>query len=388
MKVLVAGAGIFGVTAALELRARGHEVRLCDPGPVPHPLAASTDLSKVVRLEYGADEDYVALGERALDGWRRWNRELAPLFHECGVLFMRRGPIDSGTFEGDSFELLKKRGHPIERMNGAELSKRFPAWRFAASKYIDGIFHPQGGWAESGRVVERLAAEARARGVTVDEGRAPARLDERGGRVTGVVTTDGARLEADCVVAATGAWTPRWLPSTAAWLRTTGMPVFHLRPDSPELFRAENFPVFGADISNTGYYGFPLHSSGVVKIANHGPGREMAPDSPARTVTDEETAHLRAFLNETFPDLSNAPIVNTRVCLYTDTRDGHFWIARDPEREGLVLATGGSGHAFKFAPALGALTADAVEGRAHPWSAKFRWRPDLQPARSEAARRQ
>ncbi len=46
---LIVGAGIYGVTAALELRSRGHRVSLIDPGPIPHPLAASTDISKVVR---------------------------------------------------------------------------------------------------------------------------------------------------------------------------------------------------------------------------------------------------------------------------------------------------------------------------------------------------
>src|SRR5437764_12396778 len=48
--VLVRGAGIFGVTTALALRARGIDVTLVDPGPVPHPLAESTDISKVVRI--------------------------------------------------------------------------------------------------------------------------------------------------------------------------------------------------------------------------------------------------------------------------------------------------------------------------------------------------
>ena len=56
--VAVVGAGIFGVTAVLALRRRGHEVSLFDPGPLPHPLAESTDISKVVRLDYGPDAHY------------------------------------------------------------------------------------------------------------------------------------------------------------------------------------------------------------------------------------------------------------------------------------------------------------------------------------------
>src|SRR5207248_1534731 len=52
-------AGIYGITTALEMNARRYHVVVLDPGPLPHPLAASTDISKVVRMEYGADETYM-----------------------------------------------------------------------------------------------------------------------------------------------------------------------------------------------------------------------------------------------------------------------------------------------------------------------------------------
>ena len=74
--VLVVGAGIFGLTTALELVTRGHRVSLLDPGPLPSPLAASTDVSKVVRIEYGGDAVYERLAERARAGWLDWNAEL------------------------------------------------------------------------------------------------------------------------------------------------------------------------------------------------------------------------------------------------------------------------------------------------------------------------
>jgi len=123
----------------------------------------------------------------------------------------------------------------------------------------------------------------------------------------------------------------------------------------------------------------------VVKIANHGAGRLLDPSSlSARVVSEAETAALRAFVAETFPALAGAPIVATRVCVYCDSWDGHFWIARDPAHPSLVLATGGSGHAFKFAPMLGGLIADAVEGHERP---RFRWRPEVRPTRSEEAAR-
>ena len=370
MIAIVVGAGINGVTAAIELKKRGHQVTLIDPGPLPHPLAASTDISKAVRAAYGTDEEYTAMARRSIDLWREWNEELGlELYHEVGALFMRQEEMRPGDYEYDSFKLFERRGDKVERINSAQLRERFPAWN--AEQYHDGILEPEAGYAESGRVVAALVERARSLGVDLHEGSRFSKLDEGGDRVKGVVLDDGERIAGDVVVMAAGAWTPYVLPFTRNFFRATGHPVFHLKPHQPELFAPERFPVFGADVSTTGYYGFPLNRDGVVKIANHGPGREMSPESSERAVTAEEEKNLRAFLSETFPALADAPIVYTRICLYCDTHDGHFWIAPDPERPGLVVAAGDNGHGFKFAPVLGELMADAVEGKTESAVAKI-----------------
>src|SRR5215813_1013384 len=249
-RILVAGAGIFGVSAAIELRKRGHPVRLIDPGPLPHPLAASTDISKVVRLEYGPDEVYTALAERAIEGWQRWNRDLgAPLYHETGLLFLRRSPLAPGTIEQDSFEVLFRRGHRPERIDSAAVRERFPAWN--ADLYGQGTYSRQGGFVESGRVVGRLVEEAQKLGVDLRE-----RVSFRELSAEGTVSSDGERFEADQVIFALGAWTPHALPWLARDLWSTGHPVFHLAPADPAAFAPERFPVFCAEIQSTGYYGF------------------------------------------------------------------------------------------------------------------------------------
>src|SRR5213083_1041066 len=98
--VIVVGAGVNGATAAIELKKRRHNVALVDPGPLPHPLAASTDISKAVRAAYGADEEYTELAECAIKLWRKWNKELgARLYHEVGVMFVRRQEMKPGDFE-------------------------------------------------------------------------------------------------------------------------------------------------------------------------------------------------------------------------------------------------------------------------------------------------
>lgn len=377
MRIAIAGGGIFGVAAAVELAARGHRVVVCDPGALPHPLAESTDQSKVIRCDYGDDLAYTVLGERCLEGWRRWNTRFSvPRFHETGVTFLARAPLAPGGFEHDAYQLLRARGHRIERLDAAAIAARFPAYRPGA--LVDGYFHAEGGWAESSAVVTELAGWARAAGVELREHCAVGALVDDG------LIAGGERIAADAIVIAAGSWTPRLLPELAGALRAIGQPVFHFRPRDPAPFEAARFPVFGADIARTGYYGFPLER-GVVKIANHGVGREIAAAERATAaVTAAEIEHVRAFVADTFPALAGAELVATRCCVYGDSLDGHFWIAPHPARPNVIVAAGGSGHAFKFAPALGELIADALDGKVVE---RFRWRPELAaPSRGDAAR--
>ncbi len=387
--VAIVGGGIFGLTAALELKARGHRVSLFDPGPLPHPLAASTDISKVLRMEYGADRSYTELMELAREGWLAWNEEWidegkGPLYHETGVLACCLDPMTEGGFEYESLASLSERGHEPERLDAEAIARRYPAW--STKRYVDGLFQPKGGYAESGRVVEALAGKARRRGVELFDRHGIAALVEEGGRVVGVRDRSGSEVLSDEVVVAAGAWTGKLLPELERSIVATGHPVFHLKPKDPELFAAERFPTFMADVARTGYYGFPLHRDGVVKIANHGLGSPVDPDAK-RAVDQEEEVRLGRFLEGTFPALLDAEIVDRRLCLYADTQDEDFWIARHPTRSGLTVASGGSGHGFKFGPLLGGLVADAVEGRSNRWSEKFRWRPEVRLDRGREAAR-
>ncbi len=105
--VLVVAGGVFGLTAAIELRRRRRAVSLIDPGPLPHPLASSTDISKMIRMDYGSDELYTRMMEEAFVGWRAWNDEWGEsLYHETGFLILAGESMQPGGFEHDSFVLL------------------------------------------------------------------------------------------------------------------------------------------------------------------------------------------------------------------------------------------------------------------------------------------
>ena len=368
--ILVIGAGLFGLTTAIEARRRGASVRVIEAGRLPHPHAASTDISKVVRMDYGADADYTELMERGLPAWREWNeRANEVLYHEVGLLALAHEPLAPGGFEFESEKLLTARGHALQSLTESDLARDYPA--LAPGAFRAGYFNPNAGWAAARAVIQVLAREARAAGVRITE-HAPVRtLVERGGRVVGAKCATGRTLEADVTVVAAGAWTPALLPELADRLRVTAQPVVHLRAPRGAALRSPALPVWTADIARTGWYGFPANDEDVLKVGHHGAGSAWDPTS-GRDLPDGEELRFREMLQANFPALAGADLVEGRVCLYCDSVDGDFWIDHHAEREGLFVAAGGSGHAFKFAPLLGELAADALlDRRPHP---RFRWR--------------
>lgn len=368
MNVGVIGGGVFGVTAAIALRQRGHDVTLVDPGPLPHPDAASTDLSKLVRMDYGRDALYAEMMEAGIRGWESWNaRWPRPLYHGDGMLVLAP-ELSEGSFEGDSWRTLTERGHPLRRLDAAQLRHDHPAWR----GWPDGYRNPRAGWAESGAVVDQLVREALALGVGHVRARVVAVEEASRVRVTEGSGAGGA-LRFDRVVLAIGAWVGALLPELADRIRTIGQPVLHFRPRDPDAWRPPRFLPWAADIGRTGWYGFPIHPDGVVKVANHGPGIPVDPTGP-RVVPEAWEERFRAFFRDHLPGLADAPVVGRRLCLYADSFDGDFWIDDHPDRPGVVVAGGGSGHGFKFAPVLGDLVADVVEARDHRWRRRFAWR--------------
>lgn len=387
-RTVVVGAGVFGAAAALELRRRGRDVLLLDRGTPPHPEASSTDVSKVVRPDYGADALYTDLALEALEGWERWNRQWpAPPYHPDGFLVLAGQAMEPGGFEFESRRMLEGRGLAVEPLDRAALGRRFPAW--SADSHPEGYWNPRAGWAESAAVVRRLVRLGREAGVEVRRGARVVGLDGRfwSHRTRGVRTADGGRIAADEVVVAAGAWTPALLPHLEGALRATAQDVVLLGVEDPERWRAPRFPTWAADVARTGWYGFPALPDGRLKIGHHGPGRPHDPSDPSPgTVPAAHVERLRDFLRTSLPGLVDAPVVASRVCLYCDTADGDFWIARDPDRTGLTVAAGGSGHGFKFAPVLGGLVADVVEGVGDPPAERFRWREGPEELRAEPAR--
>lgn len=375
-EILIIGGGIFGITAAVELAKRKYKVGLINPDSIPHHLAASTDITKAVRMEYGSDKEYFKMAERAISIFHEWNDFFKKdLYHEVGYLMLCKDKIESETqtYEGESYKNLMGAGYASNRMNSESLAKNFPVVN--TFNYTDANYNPKGGYVESEKLVATLADYARSLGVEIIERQTANEIIVDKGQVNAVRTKEGNTYSCGHAVVAAGANTSYLLPELKPYMKATGHPVFWLKPSDPTPFTPPNFSVFTADISNSGWYGFPyLPHLGVVKIAKHTNGIEIHPDKDDRQIRDEEVKDMREFLKMTFPSLVDAPLVFTRRCLYNDTLDGHFWIDKHPEIKGLSVSSGGSGHGLKMAPVLGEMTADVIEGKTHEFSERYRWR--------------
>lgn len=377
---LIAGAGIFGITTAVELARKNYKVAVINPDNIPHPLAASTDISKAVRMEYGNDLEYMEMAIKSIDKWKGWNEWFNDvLYYEVGYVMISSSDIagDTPSFEQDCYHQVNKRGFVTDLMDAKSISKLYPV--FNLPEHYSGFFNPVGGFAASGKTVSTLTAYARELGVDVLERQTAYEILLENNRACGIKTREGDTFLAGEVVICAGNFTPYLLPELMPFFRVTGHPVFHLKTAKPELCVPPALPVFALDISRTGWYGFPLHpSEQVVKIANHGEGLVLHPEKDERIVYPEDEAALRSMLDGFMPELATDPIVYTRRCCYTDTLDGHFWIDRHPEIEGLTVGSGGSGHGLKMAPVIGEMIAATAMQEKHGWSDRFGWR-ELSP---------
>ena len=163
------------------------------------------------------------------------------------------------------------------------------------------------------------------------------------------------------------------LPQLTDVMWTTGQPVVHVDAGNDPLARP-GLPCLGRRHRAHRLVRVPGALERRLEDWSSRQGTARRPRWVRDAIPAEHEPRVRDFLREQLPALADAPIRESRLCLYCDTFDGDFWIDHDPDRPGLIVAAGDSGHGFKFAPILGALIADVVERRPNHWAPRFRWR--------------
>ena len=119
------------------------------------------------------------------------------------------------------------------------------------------------------------------------------------------------------------------------------------------------------------FYGFPNSNGRGFKMANDAKGLPTDPTTQHRHTGKEELELAREYLRLRFPDLADAPLVDSKVCQYENAPGSRFIIDRHPEAQNVLVAGGGSGVGFKYGPLIGEIVRDAIQDAKAPpaeWS--------------------
>jgi sarcosine oxidase len=176
------------------------------------------------------------------------------------------------------------------------------------------------------------------------------------------VTTSSSTYTANRLVITAGAWDGALLPDLVLPLTIERQAVFWLEPTSgPDLYDLGYFPIYAYEYrAGSICYGFPRLPRGVKASVMHDGEIVLDPDSAERRVADAEVSPLRAALKPILPALSDAPVRESDVCLFTNTPDHDFIIDFHPFFPQVLISSPCSGHGFKFASAIGEIQADLL----------------------------
>ncbi|HSS77689.1 MAG TPA: FAD-dependent oxidoreductase [Thermoanaerobaculia bacterium] len=356
--IAVVGAGAFGGWTALELRRRGARVTLLDAWGPGHSRSSSGDETRIIRGVYGPDKVYVDWVARAYSLWReaeaRWG---LPLFRRTGCLWMCG---EDDKYVRTSLPLLVEAGLSFVELSLAESRQRFPQID------LDGVgsaFYE----AEAGFLLARRSCHAVANAVAAEGGEVRLASVTPGpiakGRMERLDLADGSTLAVDLYVFACGPWLGSLFPEVIGERRIlpTRQEVFYFGPPAGDLrFQEDACPVW-IDLSGEHiYYGIPGNEHRGFKVADDSRGGPFDPTATERTLTPSLLAEVRAAMAHRFPSLAGAPLVESRVCQYESSSDGHLLFDRHPDAANVWFLGGGSGHGFKLGPALGEYAAETI----------------------------
>ena len=388
-RIVIIGAGVFGLSTARELAKRGYNnITVLDRYLPPVVDGSSVDISRVIRPDY-ADSFYAQLGLEAMSGWQS---EFKQFFHPSGLLVACSA--GDHPYLDSSRSVLRELGMHVESFEGNSVRKHFPGIHGDLSR-VKGYRNTTCGWAEADGAIRYLAGECSRLGVSFQTGPSGTvtSLLTEGRHVRGVRTRNGTKVLCDRLIVATGAWTPHLLNMGNVSV-SNAQPVGFMQLSAEEAEQMRGSPVL-IDLA-TGWFAFPpTPGSNILKMARHGYGFEIqgkaerdkggsAVSVPALNsnnasstfLPDDADQALREGLALFLPKFKDRPFFNSRLCWYTDTRKGDFIVDYHDELDNVFLATGGSGHAFKFLPVLGKYIADGFEKKASAvQQEKWRWQP-------------
>jgi sarcosine oxidase, subunit beta len=347
---IVVGGGIVGVSAAYHLAAAGvRDVLLLEREP-GLGLGSTGRCAGGFRHQFSSDVN-VRLSLASARMIRGFSEEHGlPLdVHVDGYLFLCRNEA-TWAHHRAAAAMQRSLGARVHELDAAACRDLIPG--LAVDDVVGATFGPDDGIADPSGLVNGYAIAARRAGATIRTGAAVTglRTSADGRRVAGVSTSAGD-IDAPLVVLAAGVWSPALASSVGVDLPVEPHPRqlvqttdFAGRPERRTLV-----------IDTTSMCFFHREGNGVLM------GVPPASDEPTfETETSDRfvAEELVPAAIRLLPAVEDAGFATTWTGLYEMTPDHHPLIGPMRGIDGLLVATGFSGHGFQHAPVVGKLLAE------------------------------
>jgi glycine/D-amino acid oxidase-like deaminating enzyme len=350
--VIVVGGGIFGAASAWALAHEGVDVLVLDAGRVGGGMTSKS--GAIIRCHY-SNPEVVRMAVHSREMYRRlplW-LECDPVYHTTGWLFL----VDESEAEQAVANVEMQDAEGLDSVDVEDLQEVLPGIDPTGISYA--VFEPESGFVDAVPAAEAYIGAVRRLGGEVREGARVESIEVEDGKVRGV-RVGAELLPCETVVLAAGPW-------SLALGRTAGIELpLEITREQGVIFDAGPGPGIPCAVSSQAdrAYMRPTPEFGPTCLRG-GLGypkeyEQADPNAYDAQVDDSFEAEVRERVTARVPRLEGMRRVGGVVGLYDVTPDWHPILGRTPDVEGLVLATGGSGHCFKLAPAIGDLVAASV----------------------------
>ncbi len=379
--VVIAGAGIIGLSIAWELARRSKlKIAVLEKGAGTGEGSTGAS-SAICRYRYSMDDmlHLASDGIRAYRNWPAYTRLDQPraVFQNDGVLWM---PGSDTAWADTEHARLQRFDIASAVLDDDDLTDRFPAFSTCTVAPDTETGEPHecrgggrhlleldGGYMDPTGAMQDLVAACRAHGVEVSFRSQVIGVRKQGGRVSGVELGNGDFVATPLLVNAAGPWC-RGLYDAA------GLDVpWDLKPTRIQVLYRDRPPELRGDIPVTvdmegGIY-FRTQNRGqqlIISSVLEADEREAVPDPDEfnRDADDDFRLIKLHVLHHRLPDLPPRGKVLGYCGLYTVNRDDVHPIVGPTAIDGFWVANGFSGHGFKLAPAIGSMVAQAITGDA------------------------
>jgi glycine/D-amino acid oxidase-like deaminating enzyme len=396
---VVIGAGVIGVSTALELQARGLDVVIVEKGEV---AAEQSSRNWGWCRQMGRDPREIPLIKVSLDLWRGMNQKIGAEtgYRSCGIVYLNEDEQQQAVREKWVNDNAKTNGLATRTLRSADIASIVPG---AAKPWAGGMYTPDDGRAEPFIAVPAMARHFQNNGGKIFTQCAARGIETSAGKVSHLVTERGS-IRTENVILAGGYWSSRFLHNLDTRFPQLGVinSVLRTKPletGNTTTFSGRKFAVRkrldgGFTIAHNHlsvseltprHFKYFADFLPIMKMEWRGirlrVGKRFIDEwnLPSRWALDQKTPFemVRTLdpaphsaiqqdslqsLKENFPAFQNAEIAETWGGMIDATPDAVPVIDAIKKIPGLFLASGFSGHGFGLGPGAGKLMAEIVLG--------------------------